>query len=375
MSGPTRLPGWLRGAFARQLARPIASASTTRVRRACLYKLDRLGDFVLATGALRRLVGHFGAANCRLVISAEAAPLAALEFPDVERWTAPATANGVWRELRPLRRALEREWAGERFDTVVCLRHARSLYHDVTLTWLAAENWHGLGARPSATHLTSSYTAPLADNYPATAEVPWNRELLAHRAVVSAALGRPVDFADVRPRFTSVHATRGDYLLVCPFSSSAIRDYPGAHLAAALRELASAGELPPVVFSSTSAQRPALDRLVAHTALPASRVSVRTEDTLPEFVRLVAGSRAVLTMDSAGAHLATALEKPSVIVFGGGHPGQFCPWGDGRRQHWLTHPLPCFGCDWHCIHAESLCLTQVPPARVAQALRTALAAD
>ncbi|MBI4621983.1 MAG: hypothetical protein HY736_02040 [Verrucomicrobia bacterium] len=94
MSECTRLPGWLRRALARRLAGPTAPAQAPRLRHACLYKLDRIGDFVLATGALRLLVGHFGAPNCRLIVSAQVTPFAATEFPSVDQWTAPAAAGG-----------------------------------------------------------------------------------------------------------------------------------------------------------------------------------------------------------------------------------------------------------------------------------------
>lgn len=367
MSGSTRLPRWLRGALARRLARPIASADATRARSACLYKVDRLGDFVLATGALRLLVGHFGPANCRLVVSAQAAPLAAAEFPEVARWTAPVAASGVWRELRPLRRALAREWADERSETLVCLRHARSLYHDLTLTWLAAENWCGLGARPSAARLTLGSAAELAAGYPATAAAPWCRELLAHRTIVSAALGREVTFDEIRPQLRSAPVSRGHEIVVCPFGGDRIRDYPLASWVAAWRTAIEPGA--EVLVLGASERRTALEEFASALRGVGARARAEADASLPQFVQALARARLVLTVESAAAHIATTLDKPAVVLLGGGHHGWFAPWGRGERQRWVDHPLDCYGCDWTCRRARVECLLDLPPARVARALQ------
>ena len=127
MSTRLHLPPAIRRLVTARMAKPAPLLEGARQRRACLYKVDRLGDFVLAIGALRRLIAHYGPGECRLVVSTIAAPLAAAEFPDVARWEVPADASGVLREIRPLRRRLAPVWAAESFTDVVCLRHARSV--------------------------------------------------------------------------------------------------------------------------------------------------------------------------------------------------------------------------------------------------------
>jgi ADP-heptose:LPS heptosyltransferase len=87
-------------------------------------------------------------------------------------------------------------------------------------------------------------------------------------------------------------------------------------------------------------------------------------------VDLLAGATWVLAADSAAAHIATALDRPAVMLLGGGCPGQFAPWRRSPRQVWLEHPLPCFDCGWRCTQPEPYCMTRIGAAQVAEALRS-----
>ena len=365
-----RLPASLRGWLAARLTRR-STVAPANGKKAVIFKLDRLGDFVLALGAIRLLVRHYGEEECVLLISPHAAELAAAEFPRTQRLVLPAEGSGVLREWWPLRRGHRAFFDGTGYGTLVNLRHWLSPHHRVVLAWIKARAACTLGRLPENGADPFAGGHELAAEYPREPAGPLSRELLAHQRVVSAALGRPVGAEEVRPSFASVTPARGDYLLVCPFSSAALRDYPAEQLAAALREFLADADCR-VVFSGTAAQRPALARLAARVGAP--RTELSADATTLGFVQRVAGARGVLTGESAAAHIATALDKPAVILLGGGHAGMFGPWGDGRRQRWLTHPLPCFGCDWRCIFPETRCLTQIEPARVAQALRETFAA-
>jgi len=364
-----RLPSAVRNALARHLARADALSGQAGRRRACLFKVDRLGDFVLALGAIRTLVRHYGASQCRLVISDVVAPLAALEFPDVARWVAPAAASAVLQEVRPLRRTLAPTWATEQFDDLVCLRHAPSTYRDVALHWLHARRWIGLGARPAAGRLPAANRPGPPVAYPTSDDAPWCRELLAHRAVVAAATGGEPDWETLRPRFSSITPRRGDALVLCPFGNEAIRDYPEDSWIAAWRGAAlPAG---PVRLIGPSARLADLSRLADRLRREANRpdIEVEADLPLPAFLDRLAAARMILTVESFAAHVAAALDKPAVVITGGGHFGWFAPWGEATRQRWLHLPLPCFGCRWDCVFPTVRCLVELPPDAVAQALQ------
>lgn len=370
MSETHQLPSGVRQWLARRLARPVRSSGPVRRRPVCLYKVDRLGDFVLALGALHRLVDHFGPGNCRLVVSTAADALAAAEFPGVDRWVLPPAASGVWRELRPLRARLGAALSTENFERLVCLRHAPSLYRDVTLCWLEAEEFVGRDSRPTPVTLT---TLNRPDLHPTTlATAPWSHELLTHRDVLAAVLGRTPDWSEVRPQLRSASATAGDDVVFCPFGHERIRDFPSESWQAAWRAVSHPVRRVRILGpAARSADLNALgDDLRA--AQPGASVTVETDLPPLGFVAAIAGARAVVTVESAAAHLATAFDKPAVVVLGGGHHGWFGPWGDRARQRWIAHPLPCFGCNWDCPFPTVRCLTELPSEAVGEALNAIL---
>jgi ADP-heptose:LPS heptosyltransferase len=87
-----------------------------------------------------------------------------------------------------------------------------------------------------------------------------------------------------------------------------------------------------------------------------------------EFAEAVGRAELVLTVETATAHLAAALDRPAIVLIGGGHFGQFGPWRRSARQVWLTHPMDCFGCNWRCIHPEPYCLTRISSDAVRDAI-------
>lgn len=369
MSTRPRLPAFLRRRLAAQLAKPVKPRRIVRQRRVCIYKVDRIGDFVLALGALRALVQHYGASECRLIVSSLVAPFAAAEFPEVERWEVPPDASSAWHEIRPLRRAHAATWSEEKFAELVCLRHARSIYRDITLGWIEARAWHGLGSRPTPGTLFVGHKPALVEEYPSTATHPWCRELLAHRAVVAAATGATPDWATLRPRLASIQGGRGSDWVFCPFGSEPNRDYPEDLWIIAWRDAAlPAG---PVQLLGPEERRHDLASLAERLRGEAGRPEVDVAVNLPqrEFIARLAAARGIVTVESAAAHFATAFDKPAVIVIGGGHFGWFAPWGDRARQQWLSHSLPCFGCDWQCPYPTIHCVVDQPAGSVAAALR------
>jgi len=86
---------------------------------------------------------------------------------------------------------------------------------------------------------------------------------------------------------------------------------------------------------------------------------------LSELAALLRCSQAYVGKDSGAMHLAAALEKPIVAVFGGGHRSRFFP--AGSRSVVLTVDVPCRGCDWRCHLEEPLCVTDLNAGSVLRA--------
>jgi hypothetical protein len=79
---------------------------------------------------------------------------------------------------------------------------------------------------------------------------------------------------------------------------------------------------------------------------------------------VIAGSDAFVGKDCGPMHLANALGRPVLSVFGGGHWPRFLP--RGSRSVVLTARVPCRGCDWRCHLEQPSCVTGVPTGRLAE---------
>lgn len=87
--------------------------------------------------------------------------------------------------------------------------------------------------------------------------------------------------------------------------------------------------------------------------------------SLPTLVGLLARSAGYVGRDTGPMHLAAALGKPVLAVFGGGTWPRFVP--AASRGVVVTVPVPCAGCGWRCHLPSSYCIKEVPEAEVLRA--------
>jgi ADP-heptose:LPS heptosyltransferase/GT2 family glycosyltransferase len=76
--------------------------------------------------------------------------------------------------------------------------------------------------------------------------------------------------------------------------------------------------------------------------------------------------------DTGAMHIAGAVGRPVVGVFGGGHWPRFRP--SARQAVSVVQPLPCFGCNWDCHFGDGPCVKTIPAADVIRALEMILGA-
>jgi ADP-heptose:LPS heptosyltransferase len=146
-----------------------------------------------------------------------------------------------------------------------------------------------------------------------------------------------------------------------------------AGVAACARYAREAWGLSPVLLAPPAAIR-AYEDFGSELGRRGECVPVRMTRDLGALVDNIASSSAVLTADTATAHLAAALDKPMVCVISGAHYGIFGPWQRSQRQAWLTHHVPCFQCNYLCVHDEPICITRVPAQEMSAALDRVLRA-
>jgi ADP-heptose:LPS heptosyltransferase len=381
-SPATRGPVWyvrwlLTRAFARAPSRRPAGA--VRSYRAAIVKVDRIGDFVLAVSAIRTALAHYGEQNCVLVISTQAEPLVAREFPVVARIALPAVVGhvGYFSEAGRARAAL----SAISCDEVICLRHQRTDWDELILHWLNAPRYHVLddaaGGLLSPARVTHAFNAPVRVTFssPATGAesgaAVLSRELTRHQFLLERALARPVSRDEVLPRFLKLdRGTVEPAIVVSPFGSHALRDFPAPLLLETLRELRRRTPTP-IRLHGIRSQHERLRELAEWLRNQAvSDVECAPPVGVVEFAETVAAATCVVSVETATAHFAAAFDRPAILLIGGGHYGQFGPWARSARQHWVTNSISCFGCNWACIQPEPYCVTHV----TGEAVHAAIAA-
>ncbi len=198
---------------------------------------------------------------------------------------------------------------------------------------------------------------------PLPAEVPRPHLLssLTQQQAARAALGLP---AAARP------------VVFCPGAEyGPAKRWPEAHVAALARELADkvdAGGTAPVWLVGSPKDMAAGERIAALSGGAALNLCGRTQ--LDQAIDLIAGARAVVSNDSGLMHVAAALDRPLVALYGSSDPGYTPPLSP--RAQIVSRQLPCSPCfQRECPLGHLDCLQGLAVARVRDVLLPMLAAE
>ena len=331
--------------------------------RAAIIKLGKLGDNVLALGAIRELVDHFGPEHCTLISTPYARDLMASVFPGLEVLTVTTNHSTLRKTLADLYRHRRHPVFREGVDDLVSLQHHRTLHDDVITSAIPARRSWGLAnSELGIVGLSDQWVRSKLrfDNEPPSPARDHSicRELSLHAALLSAVLGRTFTAESLRPRIAGGEAGPVPVLGLAPYSGSVLRDIPVPLLESACRAAHALGY---EVHVWTPAPDDVRTEALAGRLRQSTQALVRTihTATTPDLLRSISASQLVVAAESAPAHLAAALNRPLVAILGGGHFGWFAPWSSSPRQQWLHAPQVCFSCNWHCVHSEPICITRI----------------
>lgn len=194
-----------------------------------------------------------------------------------------------------------------------------------------------------------SEAAPMRLHYARLAEAPGadpaqpllQPRLLADPAAVAAATQR--------------YGIRGPYAVLCPGA-----EYGPAKRWPYFGELAQRLDIEVVLLGS------AKDAEAAH-GIPGRNLIGKT--TLDEAIDLVAGAAYVVSNDSGLMHVAAALERPQVALFGSSSPRHTPPQSPAARVLWLgIECSPCF--QRECPLGHFRCMRDIPVQRVLSELHS-----
>ncbi len=342
-SARTIIPAAIREWLGALLSGPLPG-SRTRRHAACLFALGRIGDFVLTLSALRLLVREFGATNCVLVVPNPLAILAGREFPGVQCITLPTEAASLMREILPIWWRERNKFSADSFDQLICLSHQRSLYYELALSWI--DTARDVRLLPETYPTVSGEDVPAShrpdDGGPASHRLSdgWCTELLAHQRLVETVLGRAIGQEEILPRFTSLTASEDGRLLIYPFSRDATRCLPLEKVVGVLQNW-RARSRGAIVFGGNLVDTPELERYAqAARSTGLDNISIELPSGLDGLLKHVAQAGAVFAADSAAAHVATALDKPSAVMTTRLFYGYCQPWGRSGRQHVFLPDAP-----------------------------------
>ena len=117
-------------------------------------------------------------------------------------------------------------------------------------------------------------------------------------------------------------------------------------------------------------ERPVLERLQAETNVP---IAAFDDLTLPEITALASKATLFVGNDSGIAHIAAAVNTPSVVIFGSSNRDHWRPWTDAPNEI-VFEEFPCQPCPgYECKEfGEPKCILSVKPETVFRSIQKVL---
>lgn len=333
-----------------------------------IVKPSSLGDVVQALPVLRLLKRHWPSSEIHWWVDSGLAPLLEGD-PDLarvhrferRRWASPVHWPEMISSIRGLR--------AENFDLVIDLQ---GLLRSGLVSWFSRGGFtigvedrrEGACAfydvavpRPSyGTHAVEWYLAVLVRlGVPIHSDFSWMPE----RAQVAGDLALKHDFS------------RHSWIALLPGARWNNKRWPAAHFSTLVRE--AAAQFPSVRFVvlGGAADSPLAREIQA--AEPERVVDMTGHTSLPEMVEWLRKMRLVITNDTGPMHVAVALGRPVVALFGPTDPRRTGPWK--QIESVIQNKISCVPCmkDF-CSNAKPLqCLDEVRPEVVLERARKAVA--
>ncbi|QOJ15721.1 MAG: hypothetical protein HRU75_14190 [Planctomycetia bacterium] len=162
---------------------------------------------------------------------------------------------------------------------------------------------------------------------------------------------------------------RHDFVLACvgEHADNAVRNWGLEDWAAVLAHWVERHGRAVALVGSES-ERAASERIREMMAAAGRRAVLIFEPNAPlePLIGLADAARAYIGRDTGPMHVAAALDKPVIAVFGGGHWPRFVPAAPTGLV--ATVGVPCIGCDWVCPFDRAVCIRDVPRESVTSAI-------
>jgi len=314
-----------------------------KVRRVLVIRLRSIGDTVLATPSLIALKRFLPHADVDILLEDWVVPL--LEGHDsIDN---VLTAGKTTAERIKTARAIR----SRRYDVVF------NLHGGSTSAFFVATS----GARHRVGYAGYRYAFVYNHRLSSSSDF-WKREHTHSAEQQLALLGlvgvpvrdRPRSHLTIRTGCISGLAVPEPFALIHPTAATETKTWPVESFARIVEYLYDKGLRPVAV--GTMVEEPILESLKAEARTP---ITTFFNLSLPQITALASQAKIFIGNDSGIAHIAAAVETPSVVIFGSSNRHHWYPWTDGPNEivfhEFHCQPCPGYECneygDARCIRS------------------------
>jgi hypothetical protein len=189
--------------------------------------------------------------------------------------------------------------------------------------------------------------------------LPLQHEIERELAFLSVVAEKPISLTALpklflAPKIPPLVMPGESYAVLNIGASHAPRRWPLAYYAELARRLLGRG-ISVVILGgpSETGLKAEIDGLIksGSSSNQARLIVSINEIDFPSAAQLVNHASLVVSNDTGIGHLAIMLDKPAVLLVGGGHFGSFMPYPatlTPPRVRFLYHSMPCYHCNWNC---------------------------
>ena len=330
-------------------------------------RLRSIGDTVLSTPSLFALKRFLPHASIDILLEDWVAPV--LDgFPYVDQ------VMTLERKSTASRARVARQLRANRYDVVY------NLHGGTTATFLT----RATGARHRVGYETYQY-ARLHNHLSPSSSFLWGQDK-THSVEQQLALlgwtGVPVSdrpptrlavtdeaAANIRRRLQACGLVDTPFVVLHPAAAFQTKQWAANNFGRVADALSAKGLA--VVVITTPNEKQIVEELKQSTTAPTVAF---TDLSLPEITALLARARLFVGNDSGIAHIAAAVQAPSVVIFGSSNRAHWRPWVSGTAAEVVFEEMECQPCHGYFCEKfpEPECIKRVPVERVIAATERAL---
>ncbi len=340
----------------------------SKVRRVLVVKLRSIGDTVLATPSLIALRRFLPDVQIDILLETHVAPV--LDgFEPIDNVIVIGKTNGDRLKIvRQLRR--------NKYDVAINLHGGTT----ATLLTFSSGAKHRIGFADYQYSFLYNHLLSSANNF-------WKAEF-THSAEQQLALlgfiGVPVEDRpksklfvteiakqSIETRLSSLIPHPSSLALLHPATLFATKQWSTENFARTAEFLSEKGFR--IVAVAAKNEREVLENLKRKSKAP---IVTFDDLSLPEITALAAKAKVFVGNDSGIAHIAAAVQTPSVVVFGSSNRNHWWPWTDAPNEivfkEFSCQPCPGYACE---VYGHPRCIQEIEPSAVFRALERILSAS